>query len=86
MESRHKKSQKPPMVEMSRYLGHGLTWAMSTALFLFLGWLVDRWLGTTPLFMIVGAFVGAGAGFYSLYYHLVVEPRERDRQDREGME
>jgi hypothetical protein len=31
-----------------------------------------------PLFMILGAFVGAGAGFYSLYRHVVVEPRERD--------
>ena len=58
-------------------LGYGLQWALATVLFLFLGWLVDGWLGTKPLLTIVGAFVGAGAGFYSLYYHLVVEPRRR---------
>ena len=78
------KRKPPPMVEAGRFLGHGLTWAASTGLFLFLGWLVDRWLGTMPLFMILGAFVGAGAGVYSLYHHLVVEPRERER--REGRE
>ena len=73
-------------VEAGRYLGHGLTWALSTALFLFLGLLADRWLGTMPLFTILGAFVGAGAGFYSLYFHLVIEPRERERARREREE
>ncbi|MBI4543994.1 MAG: AtpZ/AtpI family protein [Gemmatimonadetes bacterium] len=71
------------VAEAGRYLGHGLTWALSTALFLFLGWLLDRWLGTVPLFMVLGAVVGAGAGFYSMYYHLVIEPRERARRERE---
>lgn len=73
----------PPMVEAGRYLGFGMTWAASTGLFLFLGLLLDRWLGTMPLFLILGAFVGAGAGFYYLYYHLVVEPRERAKRDED---
>lgn len=68
--------------DLGRYAGFGLTWAMSTGLFLFLGWLVDRWLGTMPFFLILGAFVGAGAGFYHMYYHLVIEPRERARRGR----
>lgn len=78
--------RRPPGVEASRYLGLGLTWALSTALFLYLGWLADGWLGTRPLLTIVGAFVGAGAGFYHLYYYVVIEPRERERErrDREG--
>jgi F0F1-type ATP synthase assembly protein I len=58
--------------------GYGLTWALSTLLFLLGGWWIDEKTGTMPLFMILGAFVGAGAGFYSLYRHVVVEPRERD--------
>lgn len=62
-------------MNVAQYLGHGLTWTMSTGLFLVGGWFVDRWLGTMPLFLIIGAFVGAGAGFYSLYHHVVVEPR-----------
>lgn len=61
-----------------QFLGYGMQWALATVLFLFLGWMADGWLGTKPLLTIVGAFVGAGAGFYSLYRHLVVEPRRRD--------
>ena len=61
-----------------QFTGYGLTFALSTLLFLLGGWWLDGKLGTMPLFLILGAFVGAGAGFYSLYYHLVIEPRERD--------
>ena len=61
-----------------QYTGYGLTWALSTLLFLLGGWWLDGKVGTMPLFMILGAFIGAGAGFYSLYYHMVVEPRDRD--------
>lgn len=82
-EKRQAKPRPRLAQEAGRYLGHGLTWAASTGLFLFLGWLVDRWLGTMPLFLILGAFIGAGAGFYSLYYHIVVEPRERERRRQE---
>lgn len=71
------KKGTPQMVDAAQYLGYGLQWALSTALFLIGGWFVDRWLGTMPLFLIAGAFVGAGAGFYSLYWHMVVEPRQK---------
>ena len=71
--------QAPPNVEIARYLGLGLTWALSTALFLYLGSLVDGWLGSKPAFTLIGAFVGAAAGFYYLYHHLVEATRERDR-------
>lgn len=61
-----------------QFTGYGLTMALSTLLFLLGGWWLDGKVGTTPLFTILGAFVGAGGGFYSLYRHVVVEPRERD--------
>lgn len=60
-----------------RYMGHGLTLALSVLLFLAGGAWVDSKLGTTPVLLVVGAFVGAAAGFYSLYYHIVIEPRQR---------
>ena len=60
-----------------RYMGLGLTWALSVLLFLGGGAWVDSKLGTTPVLMVIGAFVGAAAGFYSLYYHIVIEPRQR---------
>lgn len=69
--------------EASRVLGVSLTWALSTALFLYLGSLADGRLGTGPWLALGGAFVGAGAGFYSMYHHLVVVPRERKRK-RDG--
>jgi F0F1-type ATP synthase assembly protein I len=72
------------LADAAPFLGHGLTWALSTALFLFLGWKLDGWLGTLPLFTILGAFVGAGAGFYSLYHHLVVKSREQDSSGPKG--
>lgn len=68
---------KPPQtVEYGRYLGLGLTWALSTALFLYLGSLVDKWLDTEPTFTVIGAFVGAAAGFYHLYQQLMKATRD----------
>lgn len=68
--------------QAGRYLGVGMTWALSTALFLYLGTLVDKWVGTESLFTLLGAFVGAVAGFYYMYHHLVVEPRERAAREQ----
>ena len=61
-----------------RFMGLGLAWALSVLLFLGAGAWADAKLGTEPLLMVVGAFVGGGAGFYSLYYHIVIEPRSRE--------
>ena len=57
-------------VEIARALSVGMTWALSTALFLFLGSLVDGWLGTKPVFTLIGAFIGAAAGFYYVYQQI----------------
>jgi F0F1-type ATP synthase assembly protein I len=65
-----------------QFMGLGLTWALSVLLFLGVGAWVDSRLGTGPLLLIVGAFIGAGAGFYSLYYHIVIEPRQRAGDDK----
>lgn len=69
-----------PLVELARFSGHGLTLALSTGLFLLAGWWVDGRLGTLPLFTILGALVGAAAGFYSMLQHLVLAPREQARR------
>ncbi|MEJ2502402.1 MAG: AtpZ/AtpI family protein [Gemmatimonadota bacterium] len=68
---------------VSEYMGHGLTFAASTLLFLWLGSKADGWLGTEPWLALLGAFVGAGAGFYHMYNQLVIVPRERERAERE---
>jgi len=64
-----------------QFMGHGMALALSVLLFLGGGAWVDSKLGTAPILTIVGAFVGAAAGFYSLYYHIVIEPRTRDHKD-----
>lgn len=63
-------------------MGLGLAWALSVLLFLGVGTWVDRKLGTTPIFLVLGAFIGAAAGFYSLYYHIVIEPRQRENDPK----
>ncbi len=73
-----------PRADVARVAGQGLTLALATGLFLWAGWWLDNRAGTVPLFTILGAFVGAAAGFYSLYYHVVLEPRQkREREEHE---
>lgn len=67
-----------------QYMGFGLTWALSVLLFLLGGWWLDGKVGTEPLFMILGAFVGAAAGFYSLWHHVVEAPGGGERDDDRG--
>lgn len=68
--------------QLGELAGFGLTMALATALFAWLGSLLDDRLGTKPLFVLVGAFVGFGAGFYSMYSRLVLRGREPDRAPR----
>lgn len=76
--------KRPPAgVEVSRVLGYGLTWALSTLLFLWLGTKADAWLGTKPALTLIGAFVGAAAGFYYMYRHLVGDAQSK-RDDDQG--
>lgn len=66
---------------VGQHMGYGLTWALSTLLFLLIGLWADGKLGTRPFLTILGAFIGGAAGFYSMYRHMVVDPRERGRSD-----
>ena len=44
--------------------GAGLSFFFAVAGFCGLGWLLDRWLGTSPWLMVAGVVLGAVAGFY----------------------
>jgi F0F1-type ATP synthase assembly protein I len=66
-----------PAAQASKYVGVGLTMALATGFFLYLGVQADRWLGSGPWLTLIGTFVGAGAGFWYMYYHLVIEPQRR---------
>jgi len=80
-----RKSGPGTAAEASRYLGVGLTWALSTALFLYLGSVADRRLDTEPWLTLIGAFVGAVAGFWYMYRHLVVDPERKRAAERRAV-
>lgn len=86
MSEERRREDSRAAVAIGRYLGYGLTWVLSTLLFLLLGRQVDRWAGTGDVFTLVGALVGAAAGFYYMYYHLVVERRRSGGDDESGSE
>ncbi len=60
-----------------KYLAAGLRFAGGIVVFLFAGLLLDRWLHTTPLFLLVGTFAGAGLGFVSVYRELMADSANR---------
>jgi len=63
------------------YLGLGLQFALAILLFVYLGQWLDRRFGTEPWLLLIGVFVGAGGGFYSIYRKLMTDLR-RDEERR----
>jgi F0F1-type ATP synthase assembly protein I len=53
-----------------RYSAAGLQLAVAGGLGLWFGWWLDGKAGTSPLLLILGMFLGFGAGIYSLYKDL----------------
>lgn len=49
-----------------RYAGLGLELAGGIAVFIGIGYLFDRWMGTDPWGMIVGAILGLAGGLYNM--------------------
>lgn len=69
--------------QLGRYGGHGITLGLAVALFAWLGTLLDERLGTHPLFVLLGTFLGFGAGFYRLIRDLTVDSDD-DGHDESG--
>jgi len=64
----------------SRMMGLGLQFVVSILLCLYLGQWLDRKLGTAPWLLLLGVFVGAGLGFYSMYRVMTDENRRSDEE------
>lgn len=70
-----------------KYVGVGLQFALSILLFLYLGQWLDRRIGTNGIFALVGAFLGFGAAFYSIYRSLMADQkREEEAEARKRAE
>ena len=78
------RSDRAPYVERassSDLFGRGMEVAMALLVFVLLGWAVDNWLGTKPLFIIVFALlalIGGGARIKYAYD----ESMERHQRER----
>ncbi len=67
-------------------LGLGMDAALTVLLFFGIGFALDRWLGTTPLFMVVMTLL-AGIGFFVKFkyrYDLEMERLDAERRARIG--
>jgi ATP synthase protein I len=42
----------------------GISLFASVVTFCGLGWILDRWLGTSPWFLVAGVVIGAAVGFF----------------------
>lgn len=61
-----------------KYAGIGLQFALSILLFLYVGRWVDARVGTKGIFQLLGAFLGFGAAFYSIYRSLMADQRREE--------
>jgi F0F1-type ATP synthase assembly protein I len=68
------------------FAGLGLQFALAIVVFLYAGQWLDRRLGTGPLFLILGVFVGAGGAFYSMYRKLMAAQRREEEEARQQRE
>jgi len=74
-----------------KYISLGLTFAGGIILFMGMGFLLDRWLGWTPVLTVVGTLVGSVMSFLNVYWKLQADEKEFDaehdaasRRDRPG--
>jgi len=68
---------EPGIRQGNKYLATGLRFGGGIVMFLLLGYAVDRWLNTVPLFLLIGTFVGAGLGFLSVWRELKADEANR---------
>ncbi len=62
------------------YVGLGCSFAGGVVLFVAAGYGLDRWLGLTPLFTVLGTLVGATLSFLWVWVKLKAEESERRRE------
>ena len=75
---------KPRHTSPNDPLGQGMDIALTVALLFGIGFALDRWLGTTPVFMIVMTLI-AGVGFFAKYkyqYDARMDELQAERAER----
>jgi len=57
----------------------GIQFAVAVGLCLAGGYWLDQKLSTTPLFIIIGVFLGGSAGFLSIYREVYSEKKDKNK-------
>ena len=71
-------------INVGSFAGAGIQFAVAVVLFVLLGQWLDRKLGTAPIFLLAGVFVGGTGAFYSMYRRLTTAQKADDeRRKRE---
>jgi F0F1-type ATP synthase assembly protein I len=65
-------------------LGRGMDFALVVLVFLGLGYALDRWLGTRPLFMIGLVLFATIGQFIKMYFEYTAEMKEHEAQRAAG--
>jgi len=85
-QQRHRKHASKPGLSgpgsAASFAGLGIQLAISILLFLYLGQWLDKNLGTDPLLLILGVFVGAAVGIYNMY-HMLTAAQRKEQKERE---
>jgi F0F1-type ATP synthase assembly protein I len=68
------------------FAGIGIQFAMVILVFTAAGIWLDKRLGTSPWFVILFVFLGAGGGFYSIYRKAMAAQRRDDDRRRKAKE
>jgi len=68
--------------EIGPYIDLGMRLAVSLTVGVLGGLWVDRKVHTTPLFLLLGFFLGAGSGFWSIY-RTIYKPDRETHEKRE---
>lgn len=64
----------------AEFAGVGLQFAAALILFLYVGQWIDRKVGTSGVFALLGVFIGGGAAFWNLYRKIVAAQRKDDEE------
>ena len=89
MHNRQEPSPKPKLfraVDALRLIGFG--WYFATCLLggVFGGWLLDKWIGSKPLFMLLGLLLGTILGFYGMYRMMQPLLRKKNETGKRAQE
>jgi Uncharacterized protein conserved in bacteria len=82
----HQNAGKP--LSASGFAGAGIQLAVALVVFVLAGNWLDNRLGTSPVFVLVGVFIGGGAAFFSFYRRISTAQRldDAERRKRAGKE